>query len=546
MNRKAQLEIVALAFLVAGVVTVASAGLISTGGGASSRAIFEQKFIDANSKISEAELFYGGVVNLATRNVLEKEGHDLNDFCPASVKVNDGLKDKIRAETDKLLSDYPDYDEAKLPAMEIEGRKGELAILPVGQTSFSVSGVPHQYEDEIEYYLKEEVYVTDIIATVVKGAIDGNIDVKAFDSSGKVACRNFITMAKAHEAQTVTFSCNSAVKKVTAYAYTYIDEFSANLKTPSSLRVSGTPAAQITIEEKGLKLGSSGYFATDIPATAKEIKPNFVVENILFNDDSNVKEGNVGQPIKIGTSFKNAACGSVEDEFKYQLYNGTNLIAEGKAKGVPPDGGFGLSETFTPTVARTYLITAKIDPENKIPETSETDNEQIAFLKIGGSDTLTVEQGEAKPSVNSITIDFGKEYIKVSKIVVSAKRQEGTGCKTWAKYDFTTITGSSLNENLGQSDQLLAGQTKTKTFDLTDRKVRYVKGNYAEQSTDTGFSCPNLAELKVTLFYSFEKLPQCSDIPGASCKKLDECTGDWKAVSASCGTGAFQVCCVKK
>ena len=67
-NTKAQLEIVALAFMVAGVVIVATAGLLSTGGGAKARAAFEQNFIFTEHKLGATETFYSSLVNLAGRN----------------------------------------------------------------------------------------------------------------------------------------------------------------------------------------------------------------------------------------------------------------------------------------------------------------------------------------------------------------------------------------------------------------------------------------------------------------------------------------------
>ena len=124
-NKKAQMEIVALAFLVAGVVTIATAGLLSTSGGAKARAFFEQGFVEADNNINEVETFYSGLINLATRNVLSSENYNLDDFCPASVTVDQNLKDKIIDETERLISHYATYGGINLPHMTTGVRTGE-------------------------------------------------------------------------------------------------------------------------------------------------------------------------------------------------------------------------------------------------------------------------------------------------------------------------------------------------------------------------------------------------------------------------------------
>ena len=380
-NRKAQLEIVALAFMIAGVVTIASAGLLSTGGGAKARSIYEQNFIAAEQKVSEMETFYSTLVNLAARNVLKAEGHNLDDFCPAAVKADDALKDKIRKEIGNQLSANEFYEETKLPLMETASKKGILNIVPAGQASFAVGeGKRYDYQTKVNYDLDKEYYVTDITATVATAG--GSVaTISAKDASGKETCTHNIPTVP-HTFKTETFSCNRGVKSISASTAFFVDNFAVTLKTPYFLKITGLPAEPIKVEKGEIKLSSDGYFSAEIPATVKEIKPNFIVEGLIFNDDPSVKSVEVNKPVKISASFKNAGCGSVEDEFKYQIYTDKNLLAEGKAKGVPPGGTVGISETFTPTKAGTYDIIAKIDPDNKIPESNENDNEKAVSLLV--------------------------------------------------------------------------------------------------------------------------------------------------------------------
>lgn len=407
LNRKAQMEIVALAFLVAGVVTVATAGLLSTGGGAKARAEFEQNFILSAHKIGEVETFYNGLINLAARNVLASEGYNLDDFCPVVVRINESLKRKLIDETDKLVSAYADYDGVPLPHMSAGVRKGELVVVPIDS----------------------------------KNPAD------------------------------------------------------------SYLKISGTPAEGLLVRERGVSISSSGYFSTEIPATIKEIKPNLRVEKIVFNDNPNFKGANAGSQVKIAATLRNSGCGEAKN-FKVQLLNSSGKIAEIPYANLSGGAESSFSQFFVPNLNRTYEIKAKADAASTVSEISELDNELTAYLVVGGNNTLTAERDQKATFVRSITLDFGAERMNVSKIVISARRGGGLGCKSWAKFNFFAIDGAGRHNFLGESAELASQQTKTVTYDVAKLKVRKIWGQFSEESTDSGLSCPYLDELRATIFYT--------------------------------------------
>ncbi len=143
-NRKAQLEIVALAFLVVGVTASASIGLLGIGGGVTERAEYAKNFLTAASQTDEMETYYAETVDFAARNALEKKGYDLNNFCALGVNADDSLKNEIFNATEELLEKNPTYKEQKLPHMEtIDRRRGTLELNVIeGDSALQVEGKP--------------------------------------------------------------------------------------------------------------------------------------------------------------------------------------------------------------------------------------------------------------------------------------------------------------------------------------------------------------------------------------------------------------------
>ncbi len=389
-NRKAQLEIVALAFLVAGVVTVSSAGLLGVGGGAQARSQFAQNFISLESKIGEVEIFYNNMINIAARNALAAKGYDLDNFCAASVKIDDSLKNSIIDESGKLISQYVDYDGSALPKMKTEQKTGILQINKAGGVTITKGeGASYSYQAIVAYDYPAEFYVREITASVTRGGetpTGSEIIVSGSSVTGSTVCEHKFSIGwdQSHKKKTETFSCNGKIKTISAYVSDYpahyVDEFVAKTPTLSYLEISGVPAEKILLKEKKMSISSTGFFSTKIPSTVKDSKPNLVVDSIIFNNDPNFKEAKEGDTVNIAAIVKNSGCLQT-GVFKVQILESANVLSE-IGGDFEPGKEFKFSADFTPKSAGTYAIKVKADNENKVSETNENDNEQTASLKV--------------------------------------------------------------------------------------------------------------------------------------------------------------------
>jgi hypothetical protein len=130
----------------------------------------------------------------------------------------------------------------------------------------------------------------------------------------------------------------------------------------------------------------------------------------------------IGDSVKIIVTVKNAGTADAAGEGYYSLdvYDGTELLYS--TRGSPTKeplkpGGVIIADSrwWSFTTAGDHIIKAVVDPENKVQELDETNNEKTAPLSIGGSDftisatpaSLTVIQGEQATSTITI-ISKGK------------------------------------------------------------------------------------------------------------------------------------------
>lgn len=132
-NRKAQIEVVALTFLVVGVTAISAFALAGIGNNSRARAEFTRDFLYSANSAEGMELFYSDTVLIAAQNVLEEKGYKMDNFCPLTAIRDSTLKGAIIEKTEGLIGKYSSYKGQDLPHMKtLDGKTGELNLKAVG------------------------------------------------------------------------------------------------------------------------------------------------------------------------------------------------------------------------------------------------------------------------------------------------------------------------------------------------------------------------------------------------------------------------------
>ena len=391
-NRKAQLEILALAFLAAGITTVASIGLLSTGGGAKARAEYAQAFLTGTNQFEEMETFYSDTMEFAVRNVLTSNGYDMNNFCAASVKVGTDLETQVIEEGEKLVSDYASYKSQRLPHMKTaDGLIGKIDLSAYEEGYLRI-GVGEFYlnKDEIVRELPKEYYATTISADVVLGGAGRtDIIVVAFDSAGKLSCSYTFKDLGTHQKTSATFSCEGLVKTIKARDTGWtnsVDSFDAEIKSPGLgfLQVEGKPAEVMQVKAGKPEISSGGEFSFIIPTNA-DSRPDLFAASLKFKNASGNEISGIGinKEIKIEAEFKNLGCVNLKKAPRVIINAGGNVVLD------ITDGQFSRGEakifsaSWTPKVPGTALIISAIDlPNNTIVEGNENNNQMLKTISV--------------------------------------------------------------------------------------------------------------------------------------------------------------------
>ena len=99
-NRKAQIEVVALAFLVVGVTAISAVALAGIGNNSRARAEFTRDFLYSINSAEGMGLFYSDTVLIATQNALEEKNYKMDNFCPLTAIMDSTLKGTIIEKTE--------------------------------------------------------------------------------------------------------------------------------------------------------------------------------------------------------------------------------------------------------------------------------------------------------------------------------------------------------------------------------------------------------------------------------------------------------------
>ncbi|HIK00803.1 TPA: hypothetical protein H1016_04670 [archaeon] len=406
-NVRAQIEIVGLALLVAGVTTIASAGLLSVGGGAQARAEFTKNFLLMENTLEGMELFYNDMIEIATHKALEEQGHDMENFCAAAVQPTDSLKNLVIDKAENLVSQYVTYKGQNLPHMRtIDGKVGTLDLKVVDEGTWTKGDEKiYWFEDEVVYEYPKEYYVTEINTNVTLGGEVFRTDViaEAFDLAGKKSCEYTFRDIPVHDKRTATFSCEGMVKKIKAHDtgwVNWVDLFEAAIKTPGLgyLEVNGKPAEKMEVQGGGTKISSSGAFSTQIKTTA-DARPDLTVNFVRVKDSSGniITSVEAKQAVTIEAEFANLGCAKVNKNSKVRINAaGSNILDT-------TTGSFGYTEkriitaTWTPQEAGTPLVSASIDiPDNVVTESNEGNNQKSLSFTVSGAPDLRITASDLK------------------------------------------------------------------------------------------------------------------------------------------------------
>ncbi len=479
------MEILALTLLVAGVTAISAAGLMGIGGGAAARTEFARDFLFSAGTVEGIELFYNDMMGIAVQKALEEKGHSLDNFCALSVEINDDLKNSINDKAEALIGQYENYKGYKLPHMKTsDGATGALDIKIIESGSWTQGDEkPYSYKNSIAYNWPKEYYVTEIWGKVAAGGENSalclwrcptvDIKVEAKNAAGNVVCTHNFGAINRHEYKDATFSCEGVVKKVEAIATNggaggdYVDRFEVKIKTPglSYLEINGKPAKKIEVKSGIAAISSPGSFSAKINTNA-DTKPDLAVTSITLKDSSGnpLTAIEAGHQITIEAEVANLGCAKISKSTKV-------IIEAAGTKVLDTDAGtFDYAEkkiftaTWTPPEAGTPSIKVTIDPDNKLAESNEGNNEKYAStlfvsgypdlkitnadlvistatLKAPGTITKTHDHTHSTCTEDKITHDFGGTF-DASEFEATVQLGGGLGGSYSAKADALDSVGN--------------------------------------------------------------------------------------------------------
>jgi hypothetical protein len=298
---------------------------------------------------------------------------------------------------------------------EIPGKfsRNTTDTLTILATSWASAGLATSWSNVFVWV--ESVKITETVepTTSITGTYpqDGQKGIPA-NSDIKVTFNGPVDRASAEGAfhispsVTGTFSWDSSSSQMT-----FTPKNSLSPKTAYTVTVDTTAA-----DTRAIPLVNTPYTWTF--ETVETPRPDIIVESIEFSPLT----ASIGDSVKIIVTVKNAGTADAAGEGYYSLdvYDGTELLYS--TRGSPTKeplkpGGVIIADSrwWSFTTAGDHIIKAVVDPENKVQELDETNNEKTAPLSIGGSDftvsatpaSLTVIQGEQATSTITI-ISKGK------------------------------------------------------------------------------------------------------------------------------------------